>query len=44
MTFIKENDTILFQGDSITDCSRNKLKRADLGNGYVNLIHQNNIQ
>ena len=39
MTFIKENDTILFQGDSITDCSRNKLKRADLGNGYVNLIH-----
>lgn len=49
MTFIKENDTILFQGDSITDCSRNKLKRTDLGNGYVNLIyhflqtHHNNL-
>lgn len=39
MTFIKENDIILFQGDSITDCSRNKLKRSDLGEGYVNLIH-----
>lgn len=39
MTFIKENDTILFQGDSITDCSRNKLRRTDLGNGYVNLIN-----
>ncbi|MEG0152880.1 SGNH/GDSL hydrolase family protein [Niameybacter sp.] len=39
MTFLKENDVILFQGDSITDCGRNKLKRTDLGDGYVNLIH-----
>ncbi|WP_053982830.1 SGNH/GDSL hydrolase family protein [Niameybacter massiliensis] len=39
MAFIQENDIILFQGDSITDCSRNKLKRSDLGQGYVNLIY-----
>ena len=32
---------ILFQGDSITDCGRNREQRfpnRDLGNGYVNLI------
>lgn len=40
MNFIfQPNDTILFQGDSITDCSRNKLSRTDLGEGYVNLIN-----
>lgn len=40
MNFIfKPNDIILFQGDSITDCSRNKLNRNDLGEGYVNLIN-----
>ena len=37
--FLQKNDFILFQGDSITDCSRNKLSRLDLGEGYVNLIH-----
>lgn len=37
--FLQQNDFILFQGDSITDCSRNKLRRSDLGEGYVNLIH-----
>lgn len=37
--FLQQNDFILFQGDSITDCSRNKLSRGDLGEGYVNLIH-----
>lgn len=37
--FLQKNDFILFQGDSITDCSRNKLNRNDLGEGYVNLIH-----
>lgn len=36
---LQQNDFILFQGDSITDCSRNKLNRHDLGEGYVNLIH-----
>lgn len=40
MNFIfQPSDTILFQGDSITDCSRNKLSRTDLGEGYVNLIN-----
>jgi lysophospholipase L1-like esterase len=40
MGFIfKENDIILFQGDSITDCSRKKSNPFDLGNGYVNLIN-----
>lgn len=29
----------LFQGDSITDCSRSRLKLTDLGEGYVNLIN-----
>lgn len=29
----------LFQGDSITDCSRSRLKQTDLGEGYVNLIN-----
>lgn len=38
--FIKENDTVLFQGDSITDCDRDKniLRKRDadsLGCGYV---------
>ncbi|MCP5004329.1 MAG: SGNH/GDSL hydrolase family protein [Planctomycetes bacterium] len=31
----KENDTILFQGDSITDCERNRSDPKSLGNGYV---------
>lgn len=30
--------TILFQGDSITDCERNKENEIDLGNGYANLV------
>ncbi|MGL4346323.1 MAG: SGNH/GDSL hydrolase family protein [Cellulosilyticaceae bacterium] len=29
----------LFQGDSITDCNRSRLKPTDLGDGYVNLIN-----
>ncbi|OOB80438.1 MAG: hypothetical protein BEN19_04815 [Epulopiscium sp. Nuni2H_MBin003] len=36
---IKENSIILFQGDSITDCDRNKIDHTDLGNGYVNLVN-----
>lgn len=40
MNFIFDtNDLILFQGDSITDCGRLKLKRTDLGEGYVKLIN-----
>ncbi|GJQ57790.1 MAG: GDSL family lipase [Candidatus Scalindua sp. AMX11] len=33
----KENDLILFQGDSITDCERNRADSNSLGNGYVAL-------
>lgn len=34
----KENPVILFQGDSITDCNRNRKDPDNLGDGYVNLI------
>jgi lysophospholipase L1-like esterase len=34
----KENSLILFQGDSITDCGRNREDPDSLGDGYVNLI------
>jgi len=30
----KNNAVILFQGDSITDCGRNRATYGDLGNGY----------
>jgi len=33
----KENQIILFQGDSITDCGRDRENQDSLGNGYVNL-------
>lgn len=35
MTMIKENETVLFQGDSITDCGRDKSNGTSLGNGYA---------
>jgi lysophospholipase L1-like esterase len=34
----KESSVILFQGDSITDCGRNREDPDSLGDGYVNLI------
>ncbi len=34
----KKNTVILFQGDSITDCGRNREDPNDLGEGYVMLI------
>jgi acyl-CoA thioesterase-1 len=34
----KKNSVILFQGDSITDCGRNREDPDSLGDGYVNLI------
>ena len=34
----KENSIILFQGDSITDCGRDREDQESLGEGYVNLI------
>ncbi len=36
---LEKNEVILFQGDSITDCSRNKFIKADLGHGYASLIN-----
>jgi lysophospholipase L1-like esterase len=35
---LKENSVILFQGDSITDCGRNREDPDNLGDGYVKLI------
>jgi acyl-CoA thioesterase-1 len=34
----KENDLILFTGDSITDCGRNQNDSQSLGEGYVNMM------
>lgn len=34
----KQNATILFQGDSITDCSRSRTNNSELGHGYAALI------
>lgn len=36
---LTKNNVILFQGDSITDCGRNRLDDENLGKGYVNLIN-----
>ncbi len=35
---LKKNDLILFQGDSITDCERNREDSNDLGPGYPLLV------
>ncbi|MBS7578159.1 MULTISPECIES: SGNH/GDSL hydrolase family protein [unclassified Enterococcus] len=34
----EKNETILFTGDSVTDCNRNRSDLYDCGEGYVNLI------
>jgi lysophospholipase L1-like esterase len=34
----KENDLILFTGDSITDCDRDRSDPASMGMGYVQLV------
>ncbi len=34
----KENAIILFQGDSVTDCQRDRKDAAGLGHGYANLV------
>ncbi len=36
--FFKENDIVLFQGDSVTDCGRNRSDYYDLGVGYPLII------
>jgi lysophospholipase L1-like esterase len=38
VNLFEENAVILFQGDSITDCGRNREDPDSLGDGYVNLI------
>ena len=38
MTVIGDNELVLFQGDSITDCGRNREDGTNLGFGYANLI------
>jgi lysophospholipase L1-like esterase len=35
---IKESDTILFTGDSITDCGRDRADPLSLGNGYAFIL------
>jgi acyl-CoA thioesterase I len=35
MTLIGDNDVVLFQGDSITDCGRSRSDGSDLGYGYA---------
>lgn len=38
MAFIRDNDIILFQGDSVTDCGRDRSDPACLGHGYPWMI------
>lgn len=38
MLSFDENQTILFMGDSITDCGRSRENLNDLGNGYAKII------
>jgi acyl-CoA thioesterase I len=38
VNLFEENSVILFQGDSITDCGRNRENPDNLGDGYVKLI------
>lgn len=37
-TFIKDNATVLFQGDSVTDCGRSRENDNNLGVGYPNMV------
>ena len=36
---IKKNSIVLFQGDSVTDCHRNREDENDLGNSYVKYVN-----
>lgn len=38
MLYFEENMKVLFIGDSITDCGRNREKPEILGNGYANMV------
>ena len=37
---IKENTILLFQGDSVTDCHRDRENDNDLGNSYVKIVSE----
>lgn len=38
MSRLQQGDIVLFQGDSITDCGRDRSNPSDLGNGYPLLV------
>ncbi len=38
MQLIQKNDIILFQGDSITDCGRDRSNLENMGNGYPRML------
>lgn len=35
---IPDNSTVLFQGDSVTDCGRSREDEKSMGNGYANMV------
>ncbi len=39
-TYFKKGQTVLFQGDSVTDCQRNRDDISSYGNGYASKIVQ----
>ena len=36
--YIKQNDLVLFQGDSVTDCGRDRNNYAGIGSGYAYFV------
>ena len=48
MINIIEKSLVLFQGDSVTDCRRNRNDEYDLGDSYVRIVGEylkkNNVQ
>ncbi|MFI3200339.1 MAG: SGNH/GDSL hydrolase family protein [Eubacteriales bacterium] len=39
-TIFKDGDTVLFQGDSITDCFQSESLEESMGNGYASMVSQ----
>ena len=40
MVKIKKNSVVLFQGDSVTDCHRERNDIKSMGNSYVKEMHE----
>ena len=40
MIVIKEHSKVLFQGDSVTDCHRNRVDITSMGDSYVKTMHE----